>query len=86
MKSPNVTDAKNSTQGIKVYWEKVVGAKKYRVYRKENGSAWVRLGDVSADTFNFTDKNVKFGSKYDYTVKAVSGKNLSAYTKIEKAC
>ena len=82
LKSPNVTDAKNSTQGIKVYWEKVVGAKKYRVYRKENGSAWVRLGDVSADTFNFTDKNVKFGSKYDYTVKAVSGKNLSAYTKI----
>lgn len=82
LKSPNVTDAKNSTQGIKVYWEKVGGAKKYRVYRKENGSAWVKLGDVSANTFNFTDKNVKFGSKYDYTVKAVSGKNLSAYTKI----
>ena len=85
LKSPNVTDAKNSTKGIKVYWEKVGGAKKYRVYRKENGSAWVRLGDVSANALTYTDKNVKFGSKYDYTVRAISGKSISAYTKIASA-
>ncbi len=82
LQSPNVTGAGNLQKGIKVYWQKVNGAKKYRVYRKENGSAWVRLGDVSSDNITYIDKNVKFGSKYEYTVRALSGQSISTYTKV----
>ncbi|MBE6748355.1 MAG: hypothetical protein E7557_03890 [Ruminococcaceae bacterium] len=81
LNEPNVTEAKNSVNGIKVFWNKVSGAQKYRVYRKVNGGKWVVLGDVSSSASTYTDTNVKAGVKYYYTVKAVSGKYMSSYKK-----
>ena len=47
---------------------KVGGAAKYRVFLK-NGSSWKKLGDT---TSTLTNKNVKFGTKYIYTVRAMN--------------
>lgn len=82
LKPVNVTAAKNSTVGIKIYWEKVGGAEKYRLYRKVNGGSWEKIKDISNKYLYYTDKNVKVGSKYDYTVRAISGKNIGAYNKV----
>ena len=82
LKPVNVTAAKNSTVGIKIYWDKVGGAEKYRLYRKINGGSWKKIGDFSNKYLYYTDKNVKFGSKYDYTVRAISGKSIGTYNKV----
>lgn len=82
LKSVNVTAAKNSQKGIKVFWDKVGGAEKYRLYRKENGSSWNKIADVKNKYLSYTDKDVKIGSEYDYTVRAISGKSVGICTKV----
>ena len=81
LSEPVVTAAKNTTSGIKVYWNKVEGAEKYRVYRKVNDSKWERIKDVKATSLAYTDTNIKAGAKYNYTVRALSGKSISSYNK-----
>ena len=82
LKSVNVTAAKNSQKGIKVFWDKVGGAEKYRLYRKENGSSWNKIADVKNKYLSYTDKDVKIGSEYNYTVRAISGKSGGICTKV----
>ena len=62
---------------IKITWEAVAGAKKYRVYRKtEEAKKYTRLATVSADVLEYTDKSSKKdGETYIYAVKAVNGTN-----------
>lgn len=62
---------------IKITWEAVAGAKKYRVYRKtEDAKKYTRLATVSADVLEYTDKaSKKDGETYIYAVKAVNGTN-----------
>lgn len=81
LSEPVVTAAKNTTKGIKVYWNKVNGAEKYRVYRKVNGSNWSRIKDVKATSLAYTDTKTEAGAKYNYTVRALSGKSISSYSK-----
>ncbi|MBO5857259.1 MAG: hypothetical protein J6Q87_03325, partial [Clostridia bacterium] len=73
----------NAKQGVKVKWSTVAGALNYRVYRAEyiNGkwSSWKCI-NKAVNTTTFTDASVKSGVFYKYTVRAVNGKSLSAYT------
>lgn len=80
LSAPKITSVKNNTQGIKITWGNVSGAKKYRVYHRVNNGSWVRLADVSGKNY-YTDTSVGFGTKYTYTVKAFSGSTTSGYTK-----
>lgn len=86
LSEPKVTAAKNTTKGIKVYWNKISGAEKYRVYRKVNGSKWAKVKDVSASKLAYTDTNVVAGAKYNYTVRALSGKSISSHNKGVQTC
>lgn len=81
LSEPVVTAAKNTTKGIKVYWNKVIGAEKYRVYRKVNGSKWAKIKDVKSTSLAYTDTKIEAGAKYNYTVRALSGKSISSYNK-----
>ena len=81
LSEPKVTAAKNTTKGIKVYWNKISGAEKYRVYRKVNGSKWAKIKDVPASKLAYSDTDVVAGAKYNYTVRALSGKSISSYNK-----
>ncbi len=67
----------NATNGVKVSWNKIPGAKTYRVYRKASGeTSWTKLGDTTS--LSFTDKTAKSGKTYTYCVKALNGKLASA--------
>lgn len=62
---------------IKISWESVKGAEKYRVYRKiENDKKYTRIATVGKDVLSYTDKSSKKdGETYIYAVKAVNGTN-----------
>ncbi len=71
--------AKTDASSIKLTWGKISGAKSYTVYRKAVGvdKSWDNIG--SAKSTSFTDKTVKSGVSYTYTVRAISGSSKSAY-------
>ena len=67
---PDVINISTVSGGIKLEFNYALPENsKYRVYKKENGS-WKKL----AETYNqyYTDKNVKAGKSYTYTVRGVS--------------
>ena len=73
-----VAKVSNKTSAITVSWSKISGAKSYYVYRKAPGeTSWKRLGIVTKNIY--TDKSVKDGKTYRYTVKAYNGKTFSGY-------
>ena len=76
--NPYSIKAANDATGVKVTWGKVNGADSYNVYRRAAGEAsWSRVATVK--TTSFIDANVKNGTYYKYTVRAVSGKTLSYF-------
>lgn len=78
--TPSVTKVTTSSDSIKIQWNAVSGAKGYRVYRKASGETkWTQLAKVTGTSY--TDKNVKVGSVYTYTLRAYNGSVLSAYNK-----
>lgn len=75
--SPVVTVA-NNTSAITVNWDKIGGAKSYYVYRKAPGEkSWKKVSTVTKNIY--TDRDVKNGKIYTYTVKAYNGDIFSAY-------
>ena len=79
MSVPKQFTLKNSNNTIRFYWNKISGAREYIVYRKDTkNKSWVRLGETE-DTL-FIDENIKNGTEYYYTVRAVgSNSGVSAY-------
>ena len=73
----------NYTAGVKISWDAVEGATKYRVYRRTSTSAeWLRLTETSETTY--TDTTAVAGTTYYYTVKAFGADNsCSTYRKDE---
>ena len=82
---PTVTIA-NAKAGITVKWTKSGGATGYKVYRAtynastKKWSGWSNMGTVKAATTSWTDKSVKSGTAYKYTVRAINGKVASSFT------
>ncbi len=78
---PTVT-IENANGAIKGKWTQVTGATKYTVYRSElvdgKWTSWKSLGTAGATAKSFTDKTVKSGVNYKYTVKAINGGSKSS--------
>lgn len=76
--TPVLTSVKNTVNGVRVKWNKVSGAEKYRVFRKTVGGKWQALGDTTG--VSFTDKKAKIGVTYVYTVRCInsSGKTMQS--------
>lgn len=77
LSAPKLTKAVNVSSGIKVTYGKVSGATSYNVYRKVGSGSWKLMGTTK--NAYYTDKNVKNGTTYKYTVRAVNGKTLSSF-------
>ncbi len=77
--APKMKAVSNTTSGIKITWNGVNGADKYRVYRKNGTGDWKYIKTVK--TKYYTDTAVKkySGRSFKYTVIAVDGKGFSAY-------
>ena len=65
-----ITSLRNVDSGISITWNKVTNAKYYRVYYKTaSNKSWSTLCDTEKTTVY--DRNVKSGSSYTYTVRAL---------------
>ncbi len=73
----------NASNGIKVSWNKISGATGYTIYRSQYSggkwSNWQNMGTAKSDKSSWTDKNVKSGVQYRYTVRTVKSNLKSAY-------
>ncbi|MBR1483237.1 MAG: hypothetical protein IJ598_09770 [Ruminococcus sp.] len=67
--TPKITSLTSTAGGVKISWNKVSGAAKYRVFYK-GSSGWRSMGDTTATSF--VDSDVRDGSTYTYTVRCVS--------------
>ena len=63
-------------KGITIKWADVHGAEQYYVYRKTGSSGWKKIGTTT--NLLFLDKNVKLGTSYIYTLRAVSENGVTS--------
>ena len=76
---PNLVSVNNTTTGVQLKWDKVGRATNYRIYRKAAGDTkWTLLTTVG-NVSSYTDKSVKSGTTYKYTVRAVFSKYVSYF-------
>ena len=74
--SPKIKSLKNEENGIRISWQKVTGATKYMIYRKNVNGKYTKIGTVSAKNLSYLDKKVVQGKQYIYGIKTVkSNKN-----------
>ena len=66
--APEISKLENVNGGVKITWNKVSGASKYRIYHK-NSSDWFRVSDTTSNSI--VDKSVGVGT-YTYTVRCIS--------------
>ena len=68
---------------VEVSWNKVTGADKYVIYRKEAkaGTSFKSIGTVGEGTLSYRDGSAQMGVNYYYTVKAYAGSISSDYQK-----
>ena len=75
----------NTASGVKVTWTTAANATGYTVYRSQYSggkwSGWKNMGTAKANKTAWTDKTVKTGVTYKYTVRAVYNNTLSSYNK-----
>lgn len=74
----------NSSSGITVSWSTAANATGYTVYRSEYNtetkkwSKWKNWGTAKSNKTSWTDKKVKSGVKYKYTVRACNGDKIKS--------
>lgn len=66
---PVIKALSNTTQGVKVTWNRAKGAQAYCVYRKTN-NGWLRLAKTTAS--EYTDTTAESGSTYTYTLRMIT--------------
>ena len=76
----NISSLTLTSNGIVVKWNKVAGAKSYRIYRKTTGG-YTRIGTVNnGNTTSYTDTTAESGKTYTYAVKPYNGNASADYT------
>ncbi len=81
LSAPTLKDIKSVNYGIKITWlDSNNFTERYSVYRKPEGDKnWKKIANATGSSY--TDKTVKNGVKYSYSIKAVSKTNSSTYDK-----
>ncbi len=69
----NLAVSKYAATALALTWEKLPGAKTYRVYQSVDGKKWTRLTVTSEN--KFTVKKLKAGTHYQFRVAAYDSKN-----------
>lgn len=78
--APTLKSLTNANNGFVLKWSAVKNAKSYRVYRCAYGEkGWSFIGATALNAY--TDKNVKSGVIYKYTVRSVNEAGLGEYDK-----
>ena len=73
LKAPRLSKVVRVNKSVKITWKKSKGASGYYVMRKTENSSWKKIKTVKGGSkTSYTDKKVKSGTTYYYTVKALS--------------
>ena len=77
--APTITKLENTSNGVKISWNKVAGVYGYRLYYKYPGQDWKRFKDTTGTSF--TDTGVKSGRTETYTIRCIdkNGNTISGY-------
>ena len=75
--TPALKSITSTTGSVTITWDAVSGNPRYSVHRSDNGGAWHTIAKGVSGT-SYTDKTVKSGVQYYYTVRAVNGSNQYA--------
>ena len=77
--NPTITKLENTSDGIKISWNKIAGVYGYRLYYKYPGKDWKRFKDTTATSF--TDTGVSAGRTETYTIRCIDkdGNTISGY-------
>ncbi len=79
MEAPQVSSVVNSVTGPYIKWNAIESADSYQVWRKTGANGtWAKIGTSNTTNYRDTDKNLKSGTTYYYTVKSVSGTYTSS--------
>ena len=62
----------NAADGVKLSWNVVSGAAKYRLYYK-GSKGWTKLADTASTSY--TDTDVSSGTRYTYTIRCMDSSN-----------
>ncbi len=81
--APKLVSAVNAAGGVKVTWQAVEYAEKYRVFVKSNGSGWKAVADTTG--LNYTHTGVVSGTTYTYTVRCISADGKSNRSVYDRA-
>ena len=73
--TPKLVSAAATTGGIKVTWQAVNGAAKYRLFRKTSSTSWAKVIDTTATSY--TDTSCSAGVAYSYTVRCITSDGKS---------
>ena len=68
--APVLTSAESIVGGVKISWKASAGADGYRVFYRNSGGSWTRLGTTSSTSI--VDTDVRAGSSYTYTVRCIN--------------
>lgn len=68
--TPQITGCESLSNGVKIKWNAVSGAEKYRVYYKNSKGSWTKMGETSGTSF--VDDDVRSGAPYTYTVRCIN--------------
>ena len=67
--APKISKTEATYNSVKISWNKVNGAEKYRVYYKSR-KGWTRMVDTTSTSY--IDKDVSSGKTYTYTVRCIN--------------
>jgi len=82
---PQLSSVTNLKSGVKVKWKAMDLATGYHIYRKTGSGSWKKIDSVEgASTLSYTDKSVKSGTVYTYSVAAYNTDLTSTYNKTGK--
>lgn len=73
--APQITSLTNTSNGIKIRWNAVKGAKTYRLFVKSGTSGWKKVCDTTGT--GWTNGKVVNGTRYTYTVRCVTASGKS---------
>ena len=77
LETPLVSSVTNTAGGIKIAWNRVEGAEKYRIYYKEENGGWKKLADTAGTSYTWT--GAESGKIYGFTLRCMNAAG-SAYT------
>ena len=76
----------NESTGIKLSWNKVGGARSYKIYKRIGTGKYTCIKTASSTTFTYLDKAVKAGTIYTYAVKPYIGSTAGTYVASKYVC